>query len=786
MKNEITNERTYRDLEFSKLKKIVKGFAVSTLGEEGVDELKPTSDKEKIERELSLVSECRDLFEKPDRFTLGEVRDLSGLIEAAQEHPPLEAEDFLTISGSLENGAEAREYIMDLPEEEGPHLKQLARSIDEFGVLRSEVREKIDRRGEIRDTATQRLFNLLKKKRRTESGIKKSLNQFMDDHASLIQDRVVVQRSNRLAIPLRSSAKERVDCVIHGSSNSGRTLFAEPSQAVKLNNELKDLISEIHEEKKRIRGELTDLFLSRKNKVARTQRTVKKLDSVYARAEFSQEYSCSHPRINRDGGINLIDARHPLLDQSEVVPVSIRIGGVEQGATITGPNTGGKTVTLKTIGLLSLMIQSGIPVPASIDSEIEVYDEIYSDIGDEQSIEQSLSTFSSHMGNIVDILDRAESNSLVLLDELGAGTDPEEGAALGLAVLDNLLENGVRFAVTTHYTAIKNYSFNHPNLSTFSVDFDPDELKPTYHILEGVPGKSNAFIIAGRLGLSDEIISHAENFLNEGKIETENIIQELVEEKRKVRDRSEEMKKELERARRIKEEYKEKVQRIKADKRNALQEKIRELDRLLSRAKGEVENAIADSKDYDKEEARESLKRVEDLEGELNQGRETLREEERDKTLSLAGLSEGQRVEVKSAGEEGVVTRIKGENAILVDVNGINLSTELSDLRSADRNEAKGGKGTRSSKVDYDKFSGSAGLELNVRGMTVREALREVDTYLDRLIRADRTKGRILHGKGTGKLRRNIRDHLRGSDLIKTCYGPPPSEGGEGVTVFEL
>ncbi len=786
MSNEVTNQRTYRDLEFSKLKEIVKGFAVSPLGRDGVDELEPTREIEEIERELALVTECRDLFEKPDPFTLGEVSDLTGLIETAQEHPPLDSEDFLTINGSLENGVEAKEYITDLPEDEGAHLKNLARNISDFRGLRGEIREKIDRRGEIRDTATERLFNLLKKKRRTESGIKKSLDGFMDAHSSLIQDRVVVQRSNRLVIPLRSSAKDRVDCVIHGSSNSGRTLFAEPSGAVKLNNELKDLISEIHEEKKKIRGELTDLFLSRKNKVTRTQRTLKKLDSIYARAEFAQNYSCSNPKITGDGGINLMDARHPLLDQSEVVPVSIRIGGIEQGATITGPNTGGKTVTLKTLGLFSLMIQSGIPIPASIDSEIEIYDDIFSDIGDEQSIEQSLSTFSSHMGNIVDILERAQSNSLVLLDELGAGTDPEEGAALGLAILEDLIEKDVRFAVTTHYTAIKNYSFNHPNLSTFSVDFDPNELKPTYHILEGVPGKSNAFIIASRLGLKDEIISHAENFLNEGKIETENIIQELVEEKRRVRDRSEELKQEIDRARRLEEEYREKVQKIKEDERNALQEEIRELDRLLTRAKGEVESAIAESKEYGAEEARDSLKRIEHLEEGLDEGRQTLKDAGRSKTLSVNDLSKGQTVTVKSAGEVGVITRINGENSIVVDVNGINFSTEVSDLASAESGSRGSGDSSGRSKVVYDKFSGSAGLELNVRGMTVREALREVDTYLDRLIRADRTKGRVLHGKGTGKLRRKVRKHLRGSDLVKTCYGPPPSEGGEGVTVFEL
>lgn len=785
MNNDITNKRTYRDLEFSKLKTIIKHHATSSLGSAGIDELEPTAEENKIERELARVRECRNLFSKPEPFGLGEINDLNPLVESAQEHPPLASEEFLEINSTLQSAVDAKKYINQLPEEEAPNLKHLVRDVSDFEELHREIKSKIDRRGEIRDTATNKLFNLLKKRRETEGSVKDSLNSFMDNHSSLIQDRVVVQRSNRLVIPLRSSAKDRVDCVIHGSSNSGRTLFAEPSGTVKLNNELKDLFSEIHEEKKKIRQELTDLFLGEKNRIRNTQQVLKTLDSVYARAEFSQQYSCSTPKITRGGGLQLIDARHPLLDQSEVVPIIIKIGDVAQGATITGPNTGGKTVTLKTIGLFSLMIQSGIPIPASIDSKVEIYDEIYSDIGDEQSIEQSLSTFSSHMGNIVNILEQVESNSLVLLDELGAGTDPEEGAALGLSILETLIEKDIRFAVTTHYTAIKNYSFNHPELSTFSVDFDPDELKPTYHILEGVPGKSNAFIIASRLGLDDEIISHAESFLNEGKIQTEDIIQELVDEKRKIRDRSDKLQEEISIAEKQRKSYQEELKKIREQKQQALREKTRELDQLISRAKSKVENVIANSREYEEKEAKETLKELQDLESRIDKGEKAMEEEAKDESLSLSDLNEGKRVWVESAGEHGIISRIKGKNEILIEVNGLNLSTELADIQESKAKD-KTKKDTQGSKINYDRYSGSAGIELNVRGMTVREALREVDSYLDRLIRMDRSKGRILHGKGSGTLRRNIRDHLRNSDLVASCYGPPPSEGGEGVTIFEL
>ncbi len=780
----VTNERTYRDLEFEKLKDIVKDFAVSPLGKGQVKELNPSADREEIERELTKVEECRDLLEKPEPFKLGEVTDFEPLIKQAQEHPPLEPSDFLEVNGTLQVAQEAREYILDQPREETEYLAGLAERISNLDGLQREIKSKINRRGEIRDTATPELFNLLKQKREIETRIKDQLQIFLDKHQNLIQDRVVVQKSNRLVVPLRSSAKERVDCVIHGSSNSGQTLYAEPSSAVKLNNRLKDLTSEILDEKKRIRGKLTDLFKQKKWELRQNQKSLRELDSIYARAQFTQEYSCSVPKLTEDGGLALIDARHPLLDQDEVVPITIKFGRTEQGATITGPNTGGKTVTLKTVGLFTLMAQSGIPIPAHQDTRLEICHHVFSDIGDEQSIEQSLSTFSSHMGNIVGILDKLDSRSLVLLDELGAGTDPEEGAALGLAILEELLEAETRFAVTTHFTAIKNFSFNHPQLATFSVDFDPEELVPTYHILEGVPGKSNAFIIASRLGLAEEIISRAEGFLDEGKIEAENIIQDLVKEKRRIREKGQQIEEKLTEAEETREEYNQRLEELRSDQKNALSEDLRELDKFIEKAKREIESAIAKARDSEEEEAREALKKVQKLEETVNKGRQAVHREGEEKPLKLDELEPGKEVWVESTEQKGEVVRVKNEDEIEVSVNGIKLTTELSDLREDTQKSGKGEKFKPG--VHYSSNSKPVGYEINVRGLTVREALREVDKYVDRLIRADRGKGRILHGKGTGTLRRNIRDHLRSSHLIKECYGPPPSEGGEGITIFEL
>jgi len=793
----VSNERTLSDLEFARLKEIVKEFAASPLGVQGIEELTPSADRERVADSLAEVEECIQLLRRKDPLRLGEMHDLEPHFERAREHPPLGEEDFLDIARTLTSGAEVKRYVLGLEEGERedlalPHMRRLIGEIGIFDELMQSIRSKIDRRGKIRDDASPTLRKLIQQKREAEESVKERLEDFLDRNRSFVQDRVVARRSHRLVVPLKSSARNEVDCVIHESSNSGRTLFAEPSSAVELNNRVRDLTSEIREEKNRILRELTEELQKEERAILRTQRALKRLDSDYGRARFAVEYSCHPPRLTEDGELNLLQARHPLLDQEEVVPIDIGFGGAgDKGAVITGPNTGGKTVTLKTIGLFALMVQSGIPIPASVDSKIGVYNHIYSDVGDEQSIEQSLSTFSSHMNNIVKILKGVNARSMVLLDELGAGTDPREGAALGLGLLEHLLNAEAHFAITTHFTAIKNFAFNHDELATFSVDFDPEELVPTYHILEGVPGRSNAFIIASRLGLSDEIIERAEEFLGKGEIKAEDIIEQLSEEKRKIRDNRQEMEEELEEAQNLRDRYQRKLEKLREDKRNALSEQMKEIDDFLERTRKEIEEVIAQAREDDltEEEARDRYAQIRDLEDQADRLKKALRGEGKDgdeeRKLAEEELREGKKVKVKSAGEEGVIEKVKNGERVEVRVNGIKLETTVEDLAPL-RREKGGKKEGAGGKADYESVQGNVELELNVRGMTVREALREVDLYLDRLLRADREKGRILHGKGTGKLRRSIRKHLRGIPWVDRCYAPPRGEGGEGVTVVEL
>lgn len=781
-KNRITNERTLVDLEFDKLKEIVQGFASSPLGKGDIAGLKPSKDRKFIEKELQRVRECMDLLRKRDPLKLGEMHDLRPFIKVAKEHPPLNPEDFLQISTTVKSASEIKEYVME-SDDETHRIQKITAQIADCRELIRETTDKLDRRGGIRDDATEKLRKLIKEKAKKEKNVKEELNSFLDNNPSLIQERIVARRSNRLVVPLKSSAKSRTSCVVHESSNSGQTLFAEPKSVVELNNSIRDLSSEIRQEKNKVLRELTDLVKKNDRKLLRTQEALKKIDSLTARAKYSLEYSCTVPKIAENEIVDLIDARHPLLDRDEVVPVTIGFGSSYRGATITGPNTGGKTVTLKTIGLFSLMNQAGIPIPASRDSRLGIFEGVYSDIGDEQSIEQSLSTFSSHMENIVDILEEIDENSLVLLDELGAGTDPQEGAALGLSLLEHILGTGAAVVVTTHFTALKKVSVNHPNLATFSVDFDPGKLEPTFHILEGVPGKSNALIVGSELGLSDSIIKEAKEFLQESEIKAEDIIDELAKEKRKVREKLKKIKEEKRQLEKKKEEYQQKIEKYKEDKKSSLNEKLKEIDKFITLAKKDVEQAINKAKEGSLEEARNQLENIKKVERKKEKAQKALKETENERTLSLDNIDENQKVWVKSASQQGTVDKIKNENSISVRVGGMTLDTKISDLElPKGKSESKEG-GTS---AEFDSKKGAAELEINVRGLKEKEALWEVDRYIDRLLRADRDQGRILHGKGTGKLRKSIRGHLREMSWVKRCYAPPRSEGGEGVTVFEM
>lgn len=762
---EVANPRTRRDLELDKVLAAVAGFAASTLGAEAVRSLSPRADREAVEREFALVREMEEAV--GEGFTLGGAHDLSPLLTAAREHGVLAPGDFLTVGETLVAAAEARQALSD---SDLPGLKALAARLSDQGDLLRAIWRTVDERGEVRPDASPRLSALGREKRELTERVQDLLRRYLEQHRDLVQDPVITQRGGRYVVPLKAGARGP-SIVVHETSGSGQTLFAEPASAVELNNRLRECEEEIRREVHRVLLELTGRLLGAERSLRRDLSVLARLDSLYARARWARAVGGVIPGLSDDGRIELLEARHPLLG-GRAVPVSIHLGGRTRVAVITGPNTGGKTVLLKTIGLLTLLAQCGVPVPASPRTVLTVFPKVRSDIGEEQSIEQNLSTFSSHMTNIVAILREADDRTLVLLDELGAGTDPQEGAALGLAILERILELGCTAAVATHLTPLKHFSVSHPGVLSCSMEFDPETLSPTYRVLEGVPGRSCALEIAERLGLPEEILARARGSLSSGEIRAEEVIAELERERGAARRLRANLELERETVARLRAEYEKRLSALREKKAEALGRELSRLEEEVRAARKELSALIAQAREAEGAQARrEALRRVEEIAASLPAPPAPSRRP--------AKLEEGMPVRVRSSGTPGRVLEIDG-NRVLVEVRGRRVELSPGELEPAEEAPPP-----RAPLLPMGAV-GQVSLEISVRGMTTAEAEREVAAWLDRLLRAGISTGRIVHGKGTGALREALHAYLRRAPYVKRFYLAPPPEGGDGVTIVEL
>ncbi len=786
----ILNERTRRDLEFAQVLADVRGWAASSLGREAVDRLEPQSDMATIRRGLERTDEMIEAV-GTEGLTIGGLDDLASVLQRAAETTSLDADDFLKIVHTLESGRMLRDAI-DALEGAYDHLPKLADRIGVFRELEGTIRRTFDDDGEMLETASPELKKLSRRKRTLEERVEDKLKSFLNaqQNSGAIREAIITRRSHRLVVPIKSHAKRELDCVVHDSSDSGQTLYVEPRTVVETNNEIRELESAIRDEKLRILRELTVKVQDESRKIEETLHVLGKLDGLYARARYALARDATIPSLNTSGRVRLVEARHPLLDPDAVVPISIDFGDRQRGVLITGPNTGGKTVTLKTVGLLTLMAQAGLPIPAEDDSEVNVFPHVRSDIGDEQSIQQNLSTFSSHMKNIIGFIDEIDDRSLVLVDELGAGTDPREGAALGLGILQRLLEINCRMIVTTHFGALKHFAYKSDQLKTCSVEFDVATLEPTYRLMEGV-GSSNAFVIAERLGLSGDIIEGAKASMAEGAVKAEELIRMLEQERVELSEERAQLRRDREAARSDRERYRRRLEELEAGKSEDLREEIRELEVALKEARAEVEAALHDAREADEAELRDRLKRLESAETGVGEvANEAFASG--DASLSLADLEVGMGVYVRPVSQEGVIRHVGNERRIIVEVDEMRLDVELDDLEPAYAQKpasraSSGSADQRRSQVSVEASSTTGvGLELNLRGMTVSEALRELDEYLDRLVLSNVERARLIHGKGTGKLRREVRAHLNDDPRVVRSYAAPPSEGGDGATVVEL
>lgn len=781
-------KRVLKTLEYDKILAMLKERASCCVSRELVDTMEPSGDFDTVERELKLTAEAETLFYKTGRSPVDDFPDMRHCLERMHAALFLSTGELLGIASCLKAARIAKDILAKEVGEES-YLYNLAGLLITHRSAEEEINRCIINEDEIFDGASPALARIRRAMRLANEKVREKLNSMIRSTAyqKYLQEPIITIRNGRFVIPVKQEYRQQVPGLIHDQSGSGATLFIEPSAVVELGNEYKKLLAEEADEIERILTELTAMLAPYADEIREDLNIMGQIDLVFAKAKLSRELNAVMPRLNRNNYVRIVRGRHPLIPADRVVPIDIWIGRDYRSLIITGPNTGGKTVTLKIVGLFALMVQSGIFVPANEGSEFPVFEHIYADIGDEQSIEQSLSTFSSHMKNIVGILDKADENSLVLLDELGAGTDPIEGAALAMSILEELNDRRCTCVSTTHYSEIKAFAMTHEGMENASMEFDIDRLCPTYRLCIGIPGKSNAFEISSRLGLPNSIIDKAKGFLKGEDVRFEDIISSaqsqhrIAEEERKM---AEEARAELEKLRADAERERRKLD----EDRNRLQAKAKEdAKRIVADTKREMEKLIVEIrsiKDIDRsaadrviQAARDTLRATETAVNE----KEAIKKE--DNTKPPKTVRAGDTVNIVTLDQKATVLSApdsKGE--VMVQAGVMKLNVKLKDIRLIEEKKAAA---PTSGKVGLGAGK-QVGLELDVRGMLVDEANIIVDRYLDDAYNAGLSEVNIIHGKGTGALRAGVQAFLKRHPLVKGYRMGSYGEGDAGVTVVTL
>lgn len=787
------DEKSFRILEFDKIKQQLEQYASSTLGKELIRSITPYQDKNKVEYHLKITEEARSLYK--EGFSLQGLKDARRALRRARIGSVLDIDDLLNVADTLRCARNSKIFV-ERRKERYPLLAQLTAALTALPAVEATITECIDPEGLIRDNASPALRRIRNEMRRHQTRIKQHLDALVrsPQMQKYLQEALVTVRNERYVVPVKAEYRGLVKGLVHDQSASGATVFIEPMPVVEMNNRLKQLEVEEQREEQRILQRLSKLVADQLPAVEQNVNTMAVFDLLLAKGRYSAAINGCAPQVNDEGYLRLTQARHPLIESDQVVPIDIELGGDFDVLVITGPNTGGKTVTLKTVGLLQLMAQAGIHIPAAPTSHVAVFDKIYADIGDEQSIEQSLSTFSSHMTNIVRILAEADHRSLLLFDELGAGTDPTEGAALAMAILDEVHARGSRVIATTHYSELKNYAYRIDGVSNASVEFDVDTLRPTYKLSIGVPGRSNAFLISRRLGLSEHIIARAESYLDSDVKQVSDIIVDLEDSRRQAEQARDEAVQEREELRRLRAEYEAQLEEIQQIKRDARKKALREARIYVERLRKAMQGVIAELKEQARQANRSQLddvfrvarEKVRNQEEAIAAELEELEPVDTHYEQAAAGpLAVGDKVRHLELNTEAVVVTEPNEaGEVQVQMGSLKTWTHVSKLSklktpASDARQQRIGivKTTTSRKVP---------LELDLRGKTVAEALAEIDKYLDSALLAGREQVGIIHGKGTGALRNGVREYLDNHPLVSSHRLGHAGEGGSGITIVTL
>ena len=784
-------ERTLRVLEFTKIREKLASKALTPMGAERCMALVPSCNLTEIELWQAETEEATVILQYLGGSPLVAFEDVRTSISLAEKGATLSPKALLTIASLLASARAARSAL-DTERENTPLLKSKAQGIVSLRHIEQDITNAIISEEEIADRASSELMNIRRHLRGATERIKEKLNQMVHNpnFQKYLSDAIITVRNDRYVIPVRADCRSMVPGLVHDQSATGATLFIEPMAAVEMGNELRQWEAKEKQEIERILAALSAEIAPHADEMRATVEILAELDFIFAKGLLSREMYAVTPKLNQNGYLNIIRGRHPLIDPEKVVPSNLWLGKDFTSLIITGPNTGGKTVTLKTVGLFTLMAQAGLQVPADLGTELAVFEQVFADIGDEQSIEQSLSTFSSHMTNIVSIMQEVTPRDLVLFDELGAGTDPTEGAALGQAILTRLRNIRVRTMATTHYSELKAFALSTPGVENASVEFSVETLRPTYRLSIGVPGKSNAFEISRKLGLMENLIEDAKKLLSGDSIRFEDVIanaeyhRQVAEREREIaRQASEETIKLRDEAERLRKEIEEKRE-------SALRKAKEDARRIMEQTRREAEGIISDLKRMKKEQQSPDAginavrKQIEKSVDNLSEGLV----QKVDNAAAPKTVKPGDKVDILTIGSQGVVLGTPNQKGdVEVQAGIMKLKVNLSQLRLIKEKPAANQKPKQSSvRMHTGAMERTVRMECDVRGMTLDEALAQVDIYLDNAILAGMGEVSIIHGKGTGVLRQGITQHLRRHMHVASSRLGVYGEGESGVTIVTL
>ena len=780
-------ERTLRVLEFTKIREQLAGKALTEMGAERCRALVPSCDMAEIQLWQQETEEAAVVLQYIGGHPMMAFQDVRPFLALADKGATLSPKALLSVAELLRASRTARDALVT-DRDNTPLLRQKAEGLCTLRHLEQDITDAILSEDEIADRASAELMNIRRHLRGATERIKEKLNQMVRNASfqKYLQDPIITVRNDRYVLPVKAEYRANVPGLVHDQSTSGATLFIEPMAAVEMGNELKQWELKERQEIERILAALSAEVAPCAGQLRETIDLLAELDFIFAKGLLAREMYAVTPKLNNEGRINIVRGRHPLIDREKVVPTNLWMGRDFTTLVITGPNTGGKTVTLKTVGLFTLMAQAGLQVPADIGTELAVFEQVFADIGDEQSIEQSLSTFSSHMVNIVSIMHEVTPHDLVLFDELGAGTDPTEGAALAQAILTRLLHIRVRTLATTHYSELKAFALSTKGVENASVEFDVETLRPTYRLSIGVPGKSNAFEISRKLGLPENLIDAAKELISGENIRFEDVIANA-EYHRQVAEREREIAAQASAETiRLRDEA-EKLRKEMEEKRETTMRKAREdARRLMEQTRRESESIIADLKRM-KKEMNSPDAQTNAIRKRIEQGVDSLSEgltKKVDNTLPPKTVKPGDRVEILTLGQQGTVLSApdsKGEVQLQAGI--MKFKAHLSQLRLIREEQPKQKATVR---ANTGAMTRVVKMECDVRGMTLDEALNAVDQYLNEAVLAGMGEVSIIHGKGTGVLRSGIQQHLKRHMLVKSYRLGVYGEGEDGVTVVTL